>query len=151
LKKRLYENRSKKKDAIFLALNLIILYLFISWDLVFGDLVALSPGLMVTIIYCAFTRKYLTIIISAFYAIMWALYFPSFIWFSPMLFIVFSVLTLTLTRKRKVLTTLFIFAYTGQFLFCLAFFNNYKAFSTQFIQLFGYLIVFFHLHFAGKP
>lgn len=151
MKKRLYENRSKKKDALFLTLNLIIIYMFMSWDRVFGDIVALAPGLMVTLMYCTTQRRYLMIIFSGFYAVLWALYFPSFLWLSPIFFIIFSMITFTLTKKRKALATIFAMAYIGQFIFCIAFFNNYESFATQFIQLFGYMIVYFHLRFLDKP
>ena len=145
MKKRLYEKRSKVHDIFIILINSLLTYLFLSWDYVFGDVFALAPGYLLTMIYALPKSGYVVIIVSAVYAIIWSLYHSAFLWLSPLFFILFSLLGLLYTHKRRSVKAFFSFFYIPQFLFCVWFYNQSQILSTQLIQLSLYLIVFLHI------
>lgn len=145
MKKRLYERRSKKRDILILIINCVFAYLFLSWDFIFGDVFALAPGYMLTLIYMLPKSGYLAIIISAVYAFLWSVYHPSFIWLAPVFFLAFTIIALVYSHKRKGLRRFYFLFYILQFVFCLWFYNQFQLPSTQLIQVVLYLIVLLHV------
>jgi len=145
LKKRLYERRSKKRDISLIVVHGIVIYLLLSWDFYFGDVFALAPGYMLTLFYTLRKRSYIVIILSAAYGVLWSLYYPTHLYLSPIFFIIFSVLSILYSRKRKDGMAYFFLFYILQLSFCIGFYNQFTIVITQFIQVFLYLIIFFHI------
>ena len=145
MKKRLYERRSKKKDIFIITINGFLMYLLLSWDFVFGDVFALAPGYLLTLIYTLPKSGYVSIIISTVYAFVWSLYYPSYLWLSPILFIVFSLIMFVYTYKRKAIKEIFPLFYIMELIFCLWFYNQLNILSTQYIQFLIYIIIFIHI------
>ncbi len=145
MKKRLFERKSKKRDSFILIINLFMIYLLMSWDLVFGDVFALTPGYMLTLIYLLERKGFINILLSLFYAVLWALFYPTFLWLSPVLFIVFSLISILYNGQPKTFKPLFFLFYLLQLIFCVGFYNQFEMANTQFIQLALYFLVFFHI------
>lgn len=145
MKKRLYERNSKKQDAFILIINMIMIYCLLSWDLAFGDVFALAPGYMLTLIYLLEKRAYMLIILSTFFAFFWSLFYQAFLWLSPVIFIFFVLLSIFSSRKGKRIRGWYFFFYIVQFIFCVGFYNQFQIQYTQFIQLGLYFVVFIHV------
>lgn len=145
MRKRLYEKKSKKRDLCLVIANGLMIYWMLSWDFVFGDVFALAHGYMITMIYALNAKIYISVILSAFYAILWSLYYSAFIWMSPVFFIVYSFLAIFTRGRRKGIQRNYWLFYLLEWLFCLYFYNQMTIFSTQLIQLGLYLLLFFHL------
>ena len=121
-----------------------MIYCLLSWDLVFGDVFALAPGYMLTLVYLLEKHVPMLIIISTFYAFLWSLFYQAFLWLSPVIFIFFVLLSIFYNRKRKSIGGWYILFYFVQFIFCVGFYNQFQILYTQFIQLGLYFIVFIH-------
>lgn len=145
MKKRLYQRSSKKRDIFILIMNAMMIYLLLSWDLFFGDVFALSPGYMLTMIYALEKKGHMGIFLSTVYAVLWTLLFPSFVYLSPIFFIAFSLLSVYYNRRQKFLQYGFFIFYLFQFVFCIGFFNQLEIHFSQFFQLVLFLFVFFHV------
>lgn len=150
MKKRLYERKSKKRDIVILIINILMIYLLLSWDLFFGDVFALTPGYMITMIYLLEKKGYFNILLSLFYAVFWALFYPSFLWLSPVFFLTFSLITILYSHQPKSFKTFFFLFYFLQLIFCFGFYNQFEVAYTQFIQLVLYFLVFFHIRIFKK-
>lgn len=145
MKKRLIERRSRKRDIFTLIINGIILYFLLSWDLIFGDVFALAPGFMLTLIYLLEKKGYMIMILSTFYALLWTLFYPTFLWIAPVIFVFFSLLSIFYNRKRKSIKGWFFLFYFLEVVFCVGFYNQFQIQYTQLIQLGLYLIIFLHI------
>lgn len=150
MKKRLYEKNSKKRDVFILIINIIMIYCLMSWDLVFGDVFALAPGFMLTLIFLLERKVTALIILSTIYTLIWSLFYQSFLWLSPVLFILFTLLSIFYNRKRKSIRGWFFLFYLVQFVFCVGFYNQFKIQYTQFIQLGLYFVVFVYVKISKK-
>ncbi|MEA1885096.1 MAG: hypothetical protein U9N62_11365, partial [Thermotogota bacterium] len=117
MKKRLYEKNSKKRDVFILIINIIMIYCLMTWDLVFGDVFALAPGFMLTLIFLLERKVTALIILSTIYTLIWSLFYQSFLWLSPVLFILFTLLSIFYNRKRKSIRGWFFLFYLVQFVF----------------------------------
>ena len=122
-----------------------MIYLLLSWDLVFGDVVTLTPGYLLTLIYVLEKKGHILIILSAVYAVLWSLFYPNFLYLSPVIFIIFSLLSLFYNHKPKNMKRYFFLFYFFQLVVCMAFYNQFQIQYTQFIQLALYLLIFFHV------
>ncbi|HPF16010.1 MAG TPA: hypothetical protein P5107_02610 [Thermotogota bacterium] len=145
MKRRLYEKKSKKRDLFLVIVNGLLIYWMLSWDFVFGDVFALAPGYMITIIYALNNHRYISVILSAFYAIVWSLYYSAFIWMSPLFFIVYSLMAFFIIGRWKEIQKFYCLFYLLEGFFCLYFYNQGTFVSTQLIQMGLYLLTFFHL------
>ncbi|MEA1884923.1 MAG: hypothetical protein U9N62_10445, partial [Thermotogota bacterium] len=90
------------------------------------------------------------IILSTIYTLIWSLFYQSFLWLSPVLFILFTLLTIFYNRKRKSIRGWFFLFYLVQFVFCVGFYNQFKIQYTQFIQLGLYFVVFVYVKISKK-
>jgi hypothetical protein len=145
LKKRLYEKKNLKKEIIILLLSFSLVYLTFSFDLFFCDILCLTPGLVLTLIYLVRQKVHLAYILSTYYAVMWMLGFNEYYYLTPFIFIFFIAVSYLIKKRDSITNKLFFIAYLIEYLFSSYFFNNFSLISSQLIQFIFYLLVFFHI------
>lgn len=145
MKKRLYEKKSIKKEIIITLLSCLLIYLTFSFDLFFCDILCLTPGLVLSLIYLMKQKAYLSYILSTYYAVMWILGFKEYYYVAPFIFIFLIVVSYIVKKRYSITNKLFFIVYVIEYLFSLCLFNNFFFISSQLIQFVFYLLVFFHI------
>jgi hypothetical protein len=145
LKKRLYEKKNLKKEIIILLLSFSLVYLMFSFDLFFCDILCLTPGLVLSLIYLMKQKAYLSYILSTYYAVIWILGFREYYYFAPFIFMFLIAVSYIVKKRVSITNKLFFIVYVIEYLFSSYLFNNFFLISSQLIQFVFYLLVFFHI------
>ncbi len=145
MKKRLHDKKTKNKEIFILIFSIITVTFSFSFDIYFCDIVCMTPGVILSLIYLYHKKIYLSYILSGYYSLLWILGFNEKKYLSFLLFI-FFVLISNISKKRNSVTKyLYPSFYFIQYVFCTGVFNMFTLWSSQLIQPLFFLILFLHI------